>query len=201
MDTTIYSDEQIYQVRQLAELTRSGKINWECIEYAPFSFMLGGDWGTDEPYLTQMFTLRAEHNGGTYELQLSENIDFQSEKGDIAITLERGEMAGFMKHEDALSFENERYSDCPVEKLEETFKDHVAVLFSSAVPAALDSETVKDTFEWAAYVNEDVTDKKLLSHPLFKLGEKLFHERDLLAFHRCVLDVEYRQKLLDELAG
>lgn len=199
MDTTIYSDERIYQVKQLAELTQNGKVNWECIEYNPLSFMLGGDWGKPEPYLAQMFTLRTERNGIVYILQISEDIDFHSGKGDIAITLEREGTADYMKYDDALSFEAEKYSDCPAEELENVFNNHVAVLCASAVPEVLKSDAVKETFPWARYVNEDIRDKRLLEHPLFRLGERLFNEHDLLSFHRCVLDAGYRQKLLEEL--
>ena len=37
-------------------------------------------------------------------------------------------------------------------------------------------------------------------HPLTKLCEKLFDEHRLMDFHRCVLDVDYRKLLLNELA-
>ena len=39
-----------------------------------------------------------------------------------------------------------------------------------------------------------------MNHPLTKLCEKLFDEHRLMDFHRCVLDVDYRKQLLNELA-
>ena len=39
-----------------------------------------------------------------------------------------------------------------------------------------------------------------MNHPLTKLCEKLFDEHCLMDFHRCVLDVDYRKLLLNELA-
>ena len=195
MDATIYEDEQIYQVRQLAELTHKGKIKWACIEYAPLSFMTGNDLGKAAPYFVQMFTLETERNGDRFELQLSENIDLQSGKGDIAITLERDGISGFTKYDDALSFAGKRYADCAAGDLEEKFKDHIAVLFSSAVPEALESEAVSETFDWAEFTCENGIRAEWREYDLFKLCEGLFNERNLLGFHRCVLDINYRQTL------
>ena len=198
MDTTIYEDEQVYQVRQLAELTRKGKINWTCIEYAPLSFMTGNDLGKAAPYFVQMFTLGTERNGDRLELQLSESIDLRSGKGDIAISLERDGAGGFTKYDDALSFDNERYTNCAAGDLGEAFKDHIAVLFASAVPEALKSEAVSETYDWARFTCESGIRTEWREHALFKLCEKLFNERNLLGFHHCVLDLEYRKTLLDE---
>lgn len=199
MDTTIYEDERTHQVTQLAELTRKGKINWECVDYAPFGFMLGRDIDEIDPYLSQMITLETQMNGDTFELQLSESIDLLSGKGNIVITLERDGMNGFSKYEYALSYEHETYDDCPAEKLGKVFENHIATLFASAIPKALESDTVTSTFEWARFVVEEGVGDDVMAHPLFKLGERLFNKHDLLAFHRCVLDYAYRQSLLHEL--
>lgn len=199
MNVTICMDEHTYQATQLAELTRNGKISWECVDYAPLGFMLGSVIDEIDPYLSQMVTLEAQMNGEAFELQLSESIDLLSGKGDIDITLERNGINGFSKTEYALSYECETYDDCPAEKLGEVFQDHIATIFASAMPKALESDTVKSTYEWARFVNEKGVSKDLMAHPLFKLGENLFNKRDLLAFHRCVLDCAYRQSLLYEL--
>lgn len=199
MDTMIYQDERTYQVTQIAEMTRNGKINWECVKYAPLGFLLGSTIDEIPPCLSQMFTLEAQVNSEVLELELSESIDLLSGKGNIAITLERDGANGFSKYEYALSYEPDLYDDCPAEKLDEVFRDHVAVLFASAVPKALESDAVKSTFEWARFVVEAGVGDDLRTHPLFRLGEKLSSEHDFLAFHRCVLDCDYRQSLLNEL--
>lgn len=48
--------------------------------------------------------------------------------------------------------------------------------------------------------NETGISAKLMNHPLTKLCEKLFDEHRLMDFHRCILDVDYRKLLLNELA-
>lgn len=199
MDITIYSDAQTNQVRELAELTRDGKISWICTEYYPLSFMLGDDLENTGPYISQMFTLETERSGTSYELVLSESIDLQSGKGDIVISLEQDGPTDPGQYDDGLSFDFDRYDECPAENLWDTFRNHPAVLFSTVVPMVLSSKAVTETFEWASYVNENGIGTRLKKHPLFRLGEKLFREHNLLAFHRCVLDIEYRRQLLDEI--
>lgn len=196
MDTVVYKDEQAFRMRQLAELTRDGMINWVCKEYIPLSFVLGDELEDSEPHLSQMFTFEAEKSGASFELLILERIGLRSGKGDIAITVKRDGPDGSEIYDDALSFDCDRYDECSAENLRDMFKDHTAVLFSTVVTMALTSEAVVETFEWARYVNEKGVGTELREHPLFKLGEKLFREHDLLAFHRCVLDVEYRRQLL-----
>jgi len=36
----------------------------------------------------------------------------------------------------------------------------------------------------------------LLEHPLTILGDKLLSERSVLDYHRCVLDVSFRESIL-----
>ena len=48
--------------------------------------------------------------------------------------------------------------------------------------------------------NEIGISAKLMNHPLTKLCEKLFDEHRLMDFHRCVLEVDYRKQLLNQLA-
>lgn len=199
MDTTIYKGECTYQVTQLAELTRNGKIDWECVHCTPLGFMRGSVIDEIDPYLSQIITLDAQMNGETFELEILERIDLPSGKGDIAITLERDGVNGFSKCEYALSYEIEAYDDCPAEKLGEVFKGHIATMFASAIPKALESDAVKSTFEWARFTVEEGVGNDLRAHPLFKLGEELLNKHNLLAFHRCVLDCAYRKSLLDEL--
>lgn len=166
---------------------------------APLAFMSGDIIDGTGPYLSQMVTLVSEVNGETFALELVENIELFTEKGDVAVTLERDGVNGFSKYEDALSYEPERYDNCPAEKLGEVFQDHPAVMFASIMPKALESDTTKSTFGWAEFVVETNVDEDLKAHSLFTLGEGLFREHDLAAFHRCVLDHDYRQWLLDRL--
>ena len=66
--------------------------------------------------------------------------------------------------------------------------------------ATLGQEDLEEVFTWARFFNETGISAKLMNHPLTKLCEKLFDEHRLMDFHRCVLDVDYRKLLLNELA-
>lgn len=57
-------------------------------------------------------------------------------------------------YDDALSFAGKLYADCAAGDLGEAFKDHIAVLFSSAVPESLESKAVSETFDWAEFICE-----------------------------------------------
>ena len=129
-----------------------------------------------------------------------ENIDVPSGMGDYTITLTRDETENFLKIEDALSFDCDRY-ECTPEEVAERFADSPIVhLCNAIIPATLGQEDLEEVFTWARFFNETGISAKLMNHPLTKLCEKLFDEHRLMDFHRCVLDVDYRKQLLNELA-
>ena len=129
-----------------------------------------------------------------------ENIDVPSGMGDYTITLTRDETENYLKIEDALSFNCDRY-ECTPEEVAERFADSPIVrLCNAIIPATLGQEDLEEVFTWARFFNETGISAKLINHPLTKLCEKLFDEHRLMDFHRCVLDVDYRKLLLNELA-
>lgn len=129
-----------------------------------------------------------------------ENIDVPSGMGDYTITLTRDETENYLKIEDALSFDCDRY-ECTPEEVAERFTDSPIVrLCNAIIPATLGQEDLEEVFTWARFFNETGISAKLMNHPLTKLCEKLFDEHRLMDFHRCVLDVGYRKLLLNELA-
>ena len=75
-----------------------------------------------------------------------------------------------------------------------------SALGTTIIPATLGQEDLEEVFTWARFFNETGISAKLMNHPLTKLCEKLFDEHRLMDFHRCVLDVDYRKLLLNELA-
>lgn len=118
----------------------------------------------------------------------------------LNITLTRDETENYLKIEDALSFDCNRY-ECTPEEVAERFADSPIVrLCNAIIPATLGQEDLEEVFTWARFFNETGISAKLMNHPLTKLCEKLFDEHRLMDFHRCVLDVDYRKLLLNELA-
>ena len=193
-------EEEQHLIQQIAEQTERGKIDWELTEFNPLSF-LNADKVDDNPaVIGQTFSFEAIIGGSRYELDVTENIELPSGKGDYAITLTRDEAEDFLKIDDALSFDFDRY-ECVPEEVAERFEDSPIVrLCTTIIPATLEQEDLEEVFTWARFFNEIGISAKLLNHPLTKLCEKLFDEHRLMDFHRCVLDVGYRKLLLNELA-
>ena len=193
-------EEERHLIQQIAEQTERGKIGWELTEYNPLSF-LNEDKVDDNPaVIGQTFSFEAIIGGSRYELDVTENMEVPSGMGDYSITLTRDEAEDFLKIDDALSFDFDRY-ECAPEEMAERFADSPIVrLCNAIIPATLEQEDLEEVFTWARFFNEVRISAKLMNHPLTKLCEKLFDEHRLMDFHRCVMDVDYRKQLLNELA-
>ncbi len=100
-----------------------------------------------------------------------ENIDVPSGMGDYTITLTRDETENYLKIEDALSFNCDRY-ECTPEEVAERFADSPIVrLCNAIIPATLGQEDLEEVFTWARFFNETGISAKLMNHPLTKLCE------------------------------
>lgn len=192
-------EEQMELLKRIARLTEQGKIEWKCVEYNPLSFMNEDKIEETSAYLCQMFRLTANIDGLPYELEIAEYITVPDGKGDVAVTLTRDVEDDFMKVDAILSGHLEIYDDCSAEEIAETFKDDPTIIISAVlVPQIVDSDVVKDSFEWARFINEKGISAELLNDPLTLLVEKLFNEQRILDYHRIVFDLSYRKKLLAE---
>lgn len=193
----IRKEEEIVMLRNIAKLSENGKIKWECVEYNPISFMDKDKVDNTPACLCHIFTLTSTISSLPYELEVAEYISVPSGKGDYAITLTRDLPDDYMKIDEALSYHSDLYDDCPPDQLKERFQDHPIIkLCDAVVPQIIDSDAVQEVFEWARFVNENGISKKLLEHPLTILGDKLLSERRVLDYHRCVLDVSFRESIL-----
>lgn len=193
----IRKEEEIIMLRNIAQLSENGKIKWECVEYNPISFMDKDKVDNNPACLCHIFTLTSTISGLPYELEVAEYISVPSGKGDYAITLTRDLPDDYMKIDEALSYHSDLYDDCPPDQLKERFRNHPIVsLCDAVVPQIIDSDAVQEVFEWARFVNENGISKELLEHSLTILGDKLLSERRVLDYHRCVLDVSFRESIL-----
>lgn len=193
-------EEEQHLIQQIAEQTERGKIDWELTEYNPLSFLNEDKIDKNPAVICQSFSFGAIIGGSRYELDVMEDIDVPSGMGDYTITLTRDETENYLKIEDALSFDCDRY-ECTPEEVAERFADSPIVrLCNAIIPATLGQEDLEEVFTWARFFNETGISAKLMNHPLTKLCEKLFDEHRLMDFHRCILDVDYRKLLLNELA-
>lgn len=194
----LMEEEDRYLLESLYDLTKKGKMEWTCTEYNPLTFFTDErDDGELVPELTHMFTFSSDYQGDHYELEISEGIKVFSGKGDVYLTLEREGSSDYRKIDIALSFDI-AYDDYEAEELLEQYQNHIVTRFADLlIPAAADGRTVRQTFDWAGYDDVQNTEERFLTEPLYELGEMLFNEQRVADFHRCVLDTEFRNDLMD----
>ena len=106
-------EEEQHLIQQIAEQTERGKIDWELTEYNPLSFLNEDKIDKNPAVICQSFSFEAIIGGSRYELDVMENIDVPSGMGDYTITLMRDETENYLKIEDALSFDCDRYECTP----------------------------------------------------------------------------------------
>ena len=103
-------------------------------------------------------------------------------------------MAGFDKFDIMLS-SDPAYDDTPPDMLLEAYREHPILVFSDALIGKLyNSVEVKETFEWASFLNQDIPEI-IKNLPVYLMGEKLFHNQDVLGFHKCIMDTKYRTQI------
>lgn len=72
----------------LAERTLAGKQEWEGLDYKPVSFVRGNGEAEEDAFICHMFEMETDFNGRHYTLEVMEQINLPSCKGDISGTLE-----------------------------------------------------------------------------------------------------------------
>ncbi len=199
-EAVIMMDERTTECKELIKLiveqTKLGLLNWECFEYLPLGIMDEDVYDETPAYISHSLELKAMINGLPYELSITEKITLPDGSGDVFITLTKDCTDDFMQIDEGLSLDYD-YSEYTPDKLAEKYNGHPAkVLADILVPQHLDSNAVTRAMTWARYYNEVDVDKKYGKNKLNKLCLKLFNEHRLLDFHRIVLDMEYRRKLM-----
>ena len=192
----IYQENMELLLRSLTERTLSGKQEWAELQYYPIGFVQNDDSDEREVYISQMFELETEFNGRTYYLDLAENISFPSKNGDIfgSITYETDE--GERKYDFGLLEDIDEYGKNSIKNQNARA---VIIELANAVVAVFKGTDAEFGFSYACYFNQSDIKRKWRKDKLVKLGEKLMTEKRMDDFHRAVLDVEYREKLLNNI--
>ncbi len=188
-------ENQLQIIMDLATRTASRSIEWKDVVYNPLSLIESDNGeGILDYVMTQMFTCTADISGIIYDIDLSENIDIMTGKGDIFLTVVKSGVAGFDKFDIMLSGDP-TYDDTTADMLQDAYGDHPITRFADELVKKLhDAPEVNETFDWASFLNQDIPEE-IVSLPLFHFGKKLFDTHDVLSFHKSVLDTEYRKSL------
>ena len=193
----IYQENMELLLRSLTERTLSGKQEWAELQYYPIGFVQNDDSDEREVYISQMFELETEFNGRTYYLDLAENISFPSKNGDIfgSITYETDE--GERKYDFGLLEDIDEYGKNSIKN--QNARAVIIELANAVVAVFKGTDAEEFGFSYACYFNQSDIKRKCRKDKLVKLGEKLMTEKRMDDFHRAVLDVEYREKLLNNI--
>ena len=193
-DESIFAEEMELALINLAQLTRKGMVHWNCTNYNPLSLMPTDD--NHYAYVCHILQAAADHNGHSFSLELTETIDIPSGRGNLSIVF-APDWIGKEPFYVSLSDYSE-YRDCPTAELLTRFQSKPPVLIADAVfPQLESSQTVIDTKPHGQFLIE-LYPPYIAKCP-FTVLSKLLHETGRLNdFHRCVLDMDYRDKLIEE---
>ena len=191
-------EEEAYLLQRLLTMTAKGQIDWHCTYFAPVSFMLAKDEGKQEPFLSQLFTVHCHLNGVDWELSISETIKMSSGVSEVRIVGEQEK--GQHRRMEALYIGNAKTQTVLKEKEHERSCCPVAAQLAGAILEQIEeSDAALESYTWATFDLIRNVPEQYLDNPLYKLGERLFENRQALAFHQCVVDRTYRQMRLASL--
>ncbi len=205
MDAETRKEEAENLLRSIISLSKDGTLHWECTEYNPISAMSGDnsdDFTKPEPYVSHMYSLKSEYQGNCFELEICETINLNDEKGSIGFELYvENDRATSQKIEMNIALD-EKYDELCAAQLLTEYAEHPAVLLADLVINHVDgSPTAEETFTWARFINETSFPKSAKRNLITKLSELLMIQHRVADFHKCVLDLEFRNQLIQNELG
>lgn len=201
VDAETIREEEDNLIHSIISLSKDGILHWECTGYNPISAMSGEDFDEDtikfNPYVAQMYSLECEYQGNSFELEISETINLNDKKGTMGFDLYvENDHAAKQKIEMNICYDK-RYEDLSADQLLTEYKEHLSVMMADAVIRYVEgSDAAEDAFTWARFINETNFPKSARRNPISKLAELLLKQHRIDDFHKCVLDLEFRNQLI-----
>lgn len=195
------SEEIEIMLKGLIQQTRTGKIQWECTYYNPLGILYEDDWENEgknpKAILTQAFDAKTVVGNRPVFLNLTESITVDDGKGDLLGDISLDVDDGTTRKDFSLSFA-EKYRQLDANGVAEKYRGSLlGELYDTLVPILAKSEATAFGFSFANFQMCEMP-PKYLKRPLVKLCKKLTKESRALDFHRMVLDMNFREKLLNE---
>lgn len=195
------SEEIEIMLKGLIQQTRVGKIQWECTYYNPLGILYEDDWENEgknpKAILTQAFDAKTVVGNRPVFLNLTESITVDDGKGDLLGDIAVDVDDGTTRKDFSLSFA-EKYRQLDANGVAEKYRGSLlGELYDTLVPILAKSEATAFGFSFANFQMCEMP-PKYLKRPLVKLCKKLTKESRALDFHRMVLDMNFREKLLNE---
>lgn len=195
------SEEIEIMLKGLIQQTRVGKIQWECTYYNPLGILYEDDWENERKnpraILTQAFDAKTIVGNRPVFLNLTESITVDDGKGDLLGDISLDVDDGTTRKDFSLSFA-EKYRQLDANGVAQQYRGSLlGELYDTLVPILAKSEATAFGFSFANFQMCEMP-PKYLKRPLVKLCKKLTKESRALDFHRMVLDMNFREKLLNE---
>jgi len=196
MDLKLNNDKEELKntIQSLCSQTRNRAAVWECVEYFPAAFHLGDEYGEGEEkknYIVHVASFEYTAQGVRYAFGITEDITMG--KGNAGCTGIRFYV-----------YETNGETLCGMDEvIDAADEDEYGFLPLCDAVYERAGEWLKDDF--FEYMDERYfypmigTTAKHKRQPLCRLMEKLMNERRAGDFHKMVMDMEYRNKLLNEL--
>lgn len=182
----------------LIRRTKEGKQEWKLTQYSPISFMQSMD-NRGEASVSQSFEAATCLNGLNYQIDLTESVDCVTGKADIFGRIMCEEQQEVPAYDFGLSYQIEKYDDADAEQLQEVFQGNGVIGMAEIMVSIFrNSEEAAYGFSYARYFNQTDIKKGWKSNELVKLGKKLMEEKRMEDFHKILLDIPYRKKLMSE---
>lgn len=185
----LFEEDMENFLKTLTKLTQARKLFWNCKEYIPITIIEDDI----DAFLSHGFRAETLLNDTIFILDLYEDINLPSEKGDISGSISYTNEYGFHNYNFALSYDA-KYINCCAKDIINTLSDSPIITFSNSIITALaKSETVISEFSYTLYSLLESTTWS--SSSLVQLGKKLAQQNNAYSFHTIILNVPLRKQL------
>lgn len=194
----LQKEENLYLLQRFLTMTQNGSMTWYCTYFAPVSFVLSErDDGSPDAFLSQLYTVKTTWNGIGWELSFAETIKIPSGQSTVHVMgepIDRPARRFEIQH----ITETEISSGTDVTE-QQRYQNPLAAQLAGEVLAQIEnSDTVQDAYSWAEYNVMKNVPRQYFHQPLYKMGKKLLENKQPMVYHKCVVDGEYRQSMLQK---
>lgn len=197
----IIKEEHRYLLETLLSLTKKDPTIWDCTEFSPVSFLLSQDEdGSTIACIIQCFEFQSMIKQVQFNLGITETIEFKAGVGNIHLSLEKRSPEMYDQIDEFVSCEPKRQSPSEIYN-QKPFKDEIITQFSEIlIPYALKSDAAISALQWASFNVLKGIPVKFKRNKLFRFGQQLFDTGRFYDFHKSILDLSVRERLMSELS-
>ena len=179
-------------MESLLDRTEKSKQKWELLDYN-ISLQEEKQSKINICNVSHGLKVQTKFSGQILVLEIIEKIYLPSEKGDIVGHLSYNGKYGIQNFKFGLSYEWEKYNNCNPGQIGYEFRDSVIIKLAEII---LDRMITSKSIQYD--MTNTIQNEIMIKHPIITLCDNLANKKMILEFHRCILDVNYRKKMLNE---